>query len=126
MITYLYRTNTTFGEVNDMNEARCALDVLENSKSEDGGGRKDRACIEVTDSGEHHDGLALTIQAYVEGTPVMDKWKDKLPKKMYKSWFDICHMYLSPRQGRELIEAIQHALDMRKYDDENEEEDNGL
>ena len=125
MITYLYRTNTTFGEVNDMNEARCALDVLENSKSESSGDRQGRACIEVADSGEHHDGLALTIQAYVEDTPITAKWKDKVAKKMNKSYFDICHMYLSPRQGRELIEAIQHALEMRKYDDENEEEDNG-
>jgi hypothetical protein len=118
VITYMYRTNTHYAGVHNKDEALCALDVLEASGDEEGF-RGERACIQVDDSGKHHDGLRLTVQAYVEDCEAVDKWRGKIAGN--KSYLDVCSLYISPLQARELIEALQNALSMRKYDDEDDD-----
>jgi len=118
MISFTYKTNTYYAGVHNKDEALCALDVLEASSDEDGV-RGERACIEVNDGGKHHEGLSLTVQAYVEDCEIANKWRGKISGN--KSYLNVCSLYISPLQARELIEALQTALSMRKYDNEDDE-----
>jgi len=121
MIDYAYRTTNAYACVADKEEAICALDIVQ--KESESKHEHERKCIaiQVCDTGESHEGLVLNVQAYGESSQAASEWYKKTNSK--NSWLDICSLYLSTKQAKELICAIQNALAMREFDDEEGEDE---
>jgi len=116
----MYRTTSAFGCVVDKDEAETGLKVIQqqNEKAEFDHERQ-MMNLQITDSGESHDGLVVCVQVYAENSESAKEWWEKTGSRA--SWLDICSIHLSKRQVHELIDALKNALSMRKYDDEVKE-----
>ena len=109
MLCYVYRTTGLFGCVVDGKEAEAGLKAIQQKNKEaEFDYQRRMAHLQITDSGQHHDGLALGVQVYA-------------PNVASQDYLDICSVHLSEKQAYEIIDALKNALSMRKYDDETEE-----
>ena len=120
MLDYTYRATPCCAESFE-EEATAALAIMRAAREE----RDEVTHIQVVDDGKHHGGLQLAVQVFDIGkqteNEAVKKWRKR--NKTGNSFYDVCTLYLSKRQGEELIEAIKNAFSMRKYDDENVDDD---